>query len=139
MSVDLLLPAAVNAPAVARRALSGQVPLPPDRAYLAALLVSELVTNSVRHARLHESETVRLRIACEDDTVRVEVEDHGPGFDPGERRPRRPRGLGLPVTEGYGLQLVDDLADRWGVDCERCTRVWFELDLTQPVGHAALS
>jgi len=50
------------------------------------------------------------------------VSDRGTGF---QRRVRVPeRGSG----SGWGLYLVDQLADRWGVSREEATRVWFEID-----------
>jgi anti-sigma regulatory factor (Ser/Thr protein kinase) len=53
----------------------------------------------------------------------VEVTDRGKGFDPELVPPPRRSGIG-----GWGLYLVDRLADRWGVDGDRATRVWFEID-----------
>src|SRR5207245_2733634 len=51
--------------------------------------------------------------------VRVEVSDPGPGF--------QPRTAG-PEPGGFGLMLVERLADRWGVDPGGRSRVWFEID-----------
>lgn len=86
------------------------------------LLVTELVTNSVRHA--HEmSEWIELDVELYSNAVHVEVQDRGPGFQPKgtpEPHPDRPG--------GWGLCLVDRLADRWGVAVEDRTRVWFEMD-----------
>lgn len=89
------------------------------------LLVSELVTNAVQHMIPGERSRdawIRLRIAVETTTVRVEVTDPG--------------GAGAPVLKdardglvsGWGLVFVDRLADRWGVDDTHGTTVWFELD-----------
>ena len=85
------------------------------------LLVSELVTNSVRHAGA-ERELVRLAVTSRGSTVRVEVSDGGTGFEP------RPRSKPQDEAGGWGLHLVDRLSDRWGVETGRRTRVWFELD-----------
>jgi anti-sigma regulatory factor (Ser/Thr protein kinase) len=85
------------------------------------LLVSELVTNSVRHSGA-EREVVMLAVMTAGGTVRVEVSDAGTGFRPGERS------TDLDEPGGWGLQLVDQLADRWGVETGRRTRVWFEID-----------
>jgi anti-sigma regulatory factor (Ser/Thr protein kinase) len=86
------------------------------------LLVSELVTNSVRHAGLESNDAIGLEISVSPQRVRVEVIDVGPGFDRRAPEPRADR------TGGYGLFLVDRLADRWGVVSDEVTRVWFEID-----------
>jgi anti-sigma regulatory factor (Ser/Thr protein kinase) len=85
------------------------------------LLVSELVTNSVRHAGA-ERELVRLSVLTKGSTVRVEVSDGGRGFAPTARTKAQDE------VGGWGLHLVDRLADRWGVETGRRTRVWFELE-----------
>jgi anti-sigma regulatory factor (Ser/Thr protein kinase) len=85
------------------------------------LLVSELVTNAIRHARTEPDATVRLLVETSDGRLRVEVHDHGAGFEPAPRDPDPTR------AGGWGLYLVEQLADRWGVDAADGTRVWFEL------------
>jgi integral membrane sensor domain MASE1/anti-sigma regulatory factor (Ser/Thr protein kinase) len=86
------------------------------------LLISELVTNSVRHSQAGAGDSIELRVSVFADRLRVEVSDHGRGF---QRRVRVPeRGSG----SGWGLYLVDQLADRWGVSREEATHVWFEID-----------
>jgi anti-sigma regulatory factor (Ser/Thr protein kinase) len=85
------------------------------------LLVSELVSNSVRHGDLSASDRIRLQLAARDDRIRVEVTDPGDGFDlPGEDPPPD-------SPSGWGLYLVDRIADRWGVEGNDTTTVWFEL------------
>jgi serine phosphatase RsbU (regulator of sigma subunit)/integral membrane sensor domain MASE1/anti-sigma regulatory factor (Ser/Thr protein kinase) len=86
------------------------------------LLVSELVSNSVRHARGTAAAPLELRAMVFTDHTRVEVTDHGHGFDPAEHVPDRE------TTTGWGLYLVDQLADRWGVASTNGTSVWFEID-----------
>ena len=84
------------------------------------LLVTELITNAVRHAGSHE--WIDLDVEVRRDSVRGEVCDCGPGFvRPMEPEPHEHH-LG-----GYGLCLVDRLSDRWGVEADALTRVWFEL------------
>jgi signal transduction histidine kinase len=83
------------------------------------LLVTELVSNSVRHAR---SDTVVLRIVVGRSSVLTEVTDEGPGFDPDKTEKPGDN------ESGWGLFLVERLSHRWGVAQEgRSTRVWFEL------------
>jgi integral membrane sensor domain MASE1/anti-sigma regulatory factor (Ser/Thr protein kinase) len=87
-----------------------------------SLLVSELVTNSIRHARTPASTSIELRATVFADRVRVEVVDDGPGFEP------RPRAPDQDTRSGWGLYLVDQLSDRWGVSRTDATGTWFEID-----------
>jgi anti-sigma regulatory factor (Ser/Thr protein kinase) len=94
----------------------------PRRLDDARLLVSELVTNAIRHAGLDDDDLIKLVVVTGDDALRVEVCDSGPGFDVGEATPDPER------PSGWGLYLVRELSDRWGVELSKQTRVWFELD-----------
>ena len=84
------------------------------------LLVTEVVTNGVRHGS--ERGAVRMAVQLNDEKVRVEVADGGRGFDPPSAP--MPRGDG---SGGWGLQLVDRVASSWGVKVDDSTCVWFEL------------
>lgn len=86
-----------------------------------SLLVTELVGNSLRHAGLGPDDVIRVRMEHLRGSVRVEVVDPGPGFSPVQMRPGRRQ------TSGRGLYLVDQVADRWGVERTGETCVWFEL------------
>jgi anti-sigma regulatory factor (Ser/Thr protein kinase) len=86
------------------------------------LLVSELVTNSVRHSGVDHTHRIQLRAEHAGRKVRVEVSDAGEGFEP------VPRDLDRTRPGGWGLYLVDQLADRWGVEHDGLTLVWFEID-----------
>lgn len=86
------------------------------------LLVSELVTNSVRHSGVQHHDTVRMQVQVTESTLRVEVADPGEGFAP------KPRDADRSRPGGWGLYLVDQLADRWGVARDHLNRVWFEMD-----------
>ena len=82
------------------------------------LIVSELFTNAVMHGQ----GPIELRMSARGDTVRLEVHDHGGG------RPtlRQPDPTGA-RPGGWGLQLVDRLADAWGTAVEdHHTLVWVE-------------
>jgi anti-sigma regulatory factor (Ser/Thr protein kinase) len=80
----------------------------------AVLMTSELITNALRHG----TGEITLRIDVEEDWLRVEVSDEGnvrvaPSPEPG-------------AHGGWGLRIVDQLADDWGVR-EGSTKVWFRL------------
>ncbi len=86
------------------------------------LLVSELVTNSVRHAQIGPEDSIHLKVRLSDEDVRVEVRDSGPGFEP----PAHDATAEAARDSGWGLFFVTQLADRWGVERED-GRVWFEI------------
>ena len=119
-STLIQLPKAASAPATARRVIDGLERLRPDVAVNARLLVSELVANAVRHVR--PEGLIGMHVAVHNDSLHVEVVDPGSGFQPRARTPQSPLG------SGWGLHLVDELSDRWGVDASGPTRVWFEID-----------
>jgi anti-sigma regulatory factor (Ser/Thr protein kinase) len=125
--LELTLRPAPDSVAVARRRLLEALgpTLAADERHTLKLLVSELVTNAIRHGGSREP--VELSVYW-DGEVRVEVVDHGDGFLP------RPRAGDLEDPGGFGLFLVGRLADRWGVETDGATRVWFVLDR---VGRAA--
>jgi anti-sigma regulatory factor (Ser/Thr protein kinase) len=124
LTVDLELEGTPDAAAEARRALerfAGDVP--ERRLRDVRLLVSELVTNAVRHAGLGSGDTIRLLVRHHEAVLRVEVHDPGIGFEPRAPVPDPAR------ASGWGLYLVEELSDRWGMDGSRGgTRIWFELD-----------
>jgi anti-sigma regulatory factor (Ser/Thr protein kinase) len=115
----LQLPRDERAPAAAREAVS-TLGLEPGLGEDARLLVSELVTNSVRYG---DGPHISVRLEVDPaGGLRCEVVDEGSGFLP--TRPAAERDAG-----GWGLQLVDRIADRWGI-ADGTTHVWFELSAT---------
>jgi anti-sigma regulatory factor (Ser/Thr protein kinase) len=108
-----------DAAAEARRAIGTlRADLDPPLLETLRLLVTELVTNSVRHT---DCDSITLRVAVGSSAVLTEVTDDGPVFDP-ERE-----SLDDPDC-GWGLFLVQRLAPNWGVKNDGGTkRVWFEL------------
>ena len=123
---EATVPSGPEAPFLARTAVSRWLDDRTQPEFLAdaGLLVSELVTNSVRHAGQPVGTPVHIRVAADDGVVRVEVEDHGQGAV----RLRAPD----PRHGGFGLHLLDLLVARWGVSHEHGTRVWFELATPNP-------
>ena len=121
MRIERELAVTPEAAAEARHALAGFA-LTDGRERDVRLLVSELVTNAVRHANLAPGDVILLVIDVEDSLLRVEVHDPGGGFIPTAPAPDPAR------PSGWGLYLVEELADRWGVDSDERTLVWFELD-----------
>jgi anti-sigma regulatory factor (Ser/Thr protein kinase) len=120
--LELILAPDPASVAEARAAVLEAMPeLSTERENTVRLLISELVTNALRHG--DHTEPVELH-ASWNSTVRVEVIDHGEGFTP------LPRQGPLDEPGGYGLLLVGSLADRWGVENQDCTTVWFELNGT---------
>lgn len=121
--VDLRLAGDATAAAEARRSLAVLAEKVSGEVFEdIRLLVTELITNSVRHAGVNGEDAIHLRVKAKRDVVRVEVEDAGSGFKPLDRS--------APLTEasGWGLYLVDKLTDRWGVTGRGATCVWFEID-----------
>jgi anti-sigma regulatory factor (Ser/Thr protein kinase) len=86
----------------------------------AQLLVSELVTNAVLHAKTGPTVVVRLG----GDVIRIEVLD-------GSSRLPRAKGYGVESSTGRGLLLVDRMAASWGTEIRPGGGkvVWFELAL----------
>ena len=117
-NLALRLSGGSDAPARARRELTRlRTELDPPLEDTLRLLVTELVSNAVRHAA---AENVSLKVLVARQAVFTEVTDNGPGFEPPEADAAR--------TNHWGLFLVRRLADRWGVVRDgKATKVWFEL------------
>jgi len=122
-ALRLTLEPGPDAPSGARAAIadfSAEHALDTDTLATMMLLVSELVTNAVVHPEVEESADICLTARRAGTTIRVEITDQGAGFTPQERDPAR-------IDGGYGLYLLNQAADRWGVEHDDATTVWFEL------------
>jgi anti-sigma regulatory factor (Ser/Thr protein kinase) len=119
-TLDLTLPPQPESVAEARsRVLDAVGPtLAEAQAETLRLLVSEVVTNAVRHGARDEPVEVHVAWGSE---VRIDVIDRGHGFTPA------PRASSFDEPGGFGLYLIGRLADRWGVETNSSTRVWFVL------------
>lgn len=111
-----------TAPALARRYVQDEIvaPLPAGRLHDLTLLTSEVVTNAVEHSR---GDAIELSILAGPTFTRIEVGNPGQSWD---RRPA-PRSSERSEAGGWGLFLVEQLSDRWGVSDSDQT-VWFEFD-----------
>lgn len=120
---DVALRGGVDAPGLARQAIAANDPtLPPSVQADVSLLVTELVTNAVRHGGAATDRPLQVEFRRQADRIRVEVMDPGTDFEP----PAPPTSGN--ASGGWGLFLVDQIAERWGVSpAPAGTCVWFEL------------
>jgi anti-sigma regulatory factor (Ser/Thr protein kinase) len=87
------------------------------------LLLTELVTNAVRHSGARAGDPIAIELHENTDHIRVEVTDPGHGFEPPDRLVPD-----LTKTGGLGLVLVDRLSRSWGTGRTAMgSLVWFEL------------
>jgi anti-sigma regulatory factor (Ser/Thr protein kinase) len=116
----LQLPRAPEAPGIARRQLARSFgdALRADQLQTVRLLTSELVTNAL----LHGAGSITLLASLTDHRLHVEVIDEGDGLESAAPTRRDPDDIG-----GYGLQIVDSEASRWGIG-RGTTHVWFEIE-----------
>lgn len=116
--VTLQVESSVNAPSVSRARLSDMRPQLEPRYDDVILVVSELVSNSVRHG---SSNGIDVTVTNRGGFIRVEVTDDGPGFS-----------IDAPRGDGLGLSIVEKVADRWGMkDGNSRFTVWAELSADQ--------
>jgi serine/threonine-protein kinase RsbW len=119
--VEAVLPLDVQAPSAARFVVADFLRdrLPPRLVETAQLIISELVSNSLRHNSAPEDQAVAIRVASDRGTWRLEVEDPGGG---GVLAPDPERA----AAGRLGMNLVQSLSECWGVEhaAERGTRAW---------------
>jgi anti-sigma regulatory factor (Ser/Thr protein kinase) len=125
IKLRLVLPSNDRAPGIARHEIARfahGVELVDRECDAVRLLVSELVTNAVRHGGAHGGEKIAVCVQSSNATIRIEVRDHGVGFD-------LPQPAPVPGADGgYGLLIVDRLCSRWGIEPDDESLVWCELD-----------
>ena len=123
---EMLLIPSDRAPAQARAEVAAWLHAGSADAALIAdarLLVSELVTNCISHARLDGDQALQLTMSLNATTLHVTLHDSGTA-DTVNRRTPGPERRG-----GYGLDLVERLSSAWGVERDpHGTTVWFDLD-----------
>jgi two-component sensor histidine kinase len=84
--------------------------------------VSELVSNSVKHASLMYDQEIQVDANPTDRGIRVEVTNPG-GAQLATHLPEKAE------ESGWGLLLVTKIASRWGIATNGRTLIWFEIDL----------
>lgn len=132
-SSAVLLPHAPASVAVARQRLYSDLvawgifePVADD----AALVVSELISNALRHARPLPSGEIEVAWTMSDGAVEVAVSDGGSSTEPRLARPS------LSSLGGRGLGIVQHLATRWGVRYDDgATTVWAVVGVPEPQLH----
>ncbi|WP_155341215.1 ATP-binding protein [Acrocarpospora corrugata] len=129
-----MLPYALASVAVARQRLSAD--LLESGVYAGAvddtvLVMSELLSNALRHAHPLASGQLRVAWMCTEGHVEISVSDGGAATEPRAGRPT------LSSLGGRGLGIVEYLAERWGVRHEGdSTTVWAVLHAPQPARNA---
>jgi two-component sensor histidine kinase len=111
-----LLPPDLESVVLVRRVVDA-MGLQPPRTGTVKLVVSELVTNSIEHARLGPDDQIQVLASLDGrGALHVEVRDPGPG-------------PAADAVRGLGWRVLERVADRWGFDRrDGLARVWFELD-----------
>ena len=118
-----VLPRSLEAPRLGRRLLRQALDSIPGSLVSNVLIVlTELVTNSVRHGSLSPEHGVDVEIRVDQRSLTLSVCDPGPGLDPDVIPEPKEEG-------GWGLILVDRLSTRWGVTVNDHTCVWAEFAL----------
>jgi anti-sigma regulatory factor (Ser/Thr protein kinase) len=113
--VTTILPRSAGSVAAARRLVDDHAgDLTRRRREDVGLMVSELATNALRHGQGN----VTIRIVVDLDSLTVEVSDEGYGVVAIAPAPG--------AAGGWGLRIVDELADGWGASVGS-TRVWFRV------------
>ena len=119
--IEAVLPLDVQAPSSARFVVADflRERLPSRMVETAQLIISELVSNSLRHNAAPQDQAVVVRVALDRGTWRLEVEDPGGG---GVLAPDPDRA----AAGRLGMNLVQSLSECWGVEhaATRGTRAW---------------
>jgi len=132
-----MLPYAASSVGVARRRLIADLAdagVYEATACDAGLVLSELISNALRHATPLPGSLIRVSWCLNDDCVEVAVSDGGGATVPMVNKPAA-NALG-----GRGLGIVDRLSLRWGVHTRQDgseTTVWAALPLSVDAGHHA--
>lgn len=117
--LSMKLPCDAQAPGAVRHALGRSQDIGWVRGD-ATLVASELVTNAVLHSGCSEDQMIEVRVDVRAERLRISVRDPGASGHEATVRSGQPVG-------GWGLQIVDQLAERWGSERAEGYQVWAEL------------
>ena len=96
--------------------------VPPDQSQDAMLVLSELVSNAIKHAAPLPSGEITVRWQVDRDVLHIEITDGGAGTRP------RAAAAALSAAGGRGLEIVRSVSTQWGVtEGEDCVTVWAEV------------
>lgn len=128
--LEFELPATADAARLAREHLHGHMPSTAGEAERenALLLTTELVTNAFRHGVVPSGDPIVLVVEDSDHALRISIVQPTSASGVTMKTARAPT-PDLAVPGGLGLVIVDELAERWGVDAGPPGRVWFELGI----------
>ena len=129
--LEVELPASADAARVAREQLHDHIPPMSGETQRenALLLTTELVTNAIRHGALSTDDRIRLVVENADSTLRISIVQPTPASGVTVARAAHTPSPDRVVPGGLGLVIVDELADRWGIDVGPPGCVWFELKI----------
>lgn len=117
------LPATAAAAGMARRELAAMPGIGGDLAYKALLMTSELIAVYVAQFEPAPQTTLRFLIRVTPERLRVEVGGRPPDVSPDALLHSHE----TPSLGGFGLQIVERMADAWGIEGALDTMIWFEL------------
>lgn len=117
--LHLRAPCSLTAPATVRRALS-RLSWEDWSLDDARLIATELVSNAVRHSGGGPEDQLEVRVWTEGTGLVISVRDPGHSGQWAVQDPKR-------ITGGWGLQIVEKLAEDWGTERRDGYRVWARL------------
>lgn len=128
--VSVSVPHERNGVRMARHAFADQLAasgVRPEDGEDAMLVLSELVSNAVKHAAPLPSGEITVRWHVADDLLHIEITDGGSGSRP------HPSVPALSALGGRGLDIVRTVSSQWGVtEGDTTVTVWAEVPRTGP-------
>jgi hypothetical protein len=117
------LPATAAAAGMARRELAAIPGIGGDLGYKVLLMASELIAVFVADVEPHPDRVLHVSVVVAREHVRITVAGDTPEVSPNAQLHSRE----TPSLGGMGLQIVERMADRWGMQGADSVEIWFEL------------